>query len=126
MSVRTRALSMSALTMCVFVASMLSQPVRGQGGGARGRVTITASPADRRAWSSRVDSMLRTGGLRVRRRVQDTLLAGRTHERADQFYRGVRVFGADVSRQLRNGATESVFGTIYDGIDIDSSPAIDA
>jgi thermolysin len=35
------------------------------------------------------------------------------------------VFGADVTRQLRNGATESVFGTIYDGIDIDPSPEID-
>jgi thermolysin len=70
--------------------------------------------------------MLRTGQLRMRRRVDDTLIPGRTHERADQFYRGVRVFGGDVARQLRNGATESVFGTMYDGIDLDASPEIDA
>ena len=68
--------------------------------------------------------MLRTGELRVRRRTDDTLLPGRVHERADQFYRGVRVFGADVARQLRNGATESVFGTLYEGIGIDTSPDI--
>src|SRR6266545_2258366 len=124
MPVRTRALPLSALAVSLLVTCMLSQPVRGQGGAPRGRVTITAATADRRAWSTRVDSMLRSGELRVRRRTGDTLLAGRTHERADQFYRGVRVFGADIARQLRNGATESLFGTMYEGIDIDPSPEI--
>ena len=45
--------------------------------------------------------MLRSGELRVRQTRDDTLIPGRTHERADQYYRGVRVFGADVARQLR-------------------------
>jgi thermolysin len=53
------------------------------------------------------------------------MVPGRTHERADQYYRGVRVFGGDISRQLRSGATESIFGTIYEGVDIDPAPAID-
>jgi bacillolysin len=126
MRVRTRALPLSALAASLLVTCMLSQPVRGQGGAPRGRITITAATADRRAWSTRVDSMLRSGELRVRRRSDDTLLPGRTHERADQFYRGVRVFGADVARQLRNGAIESLFGTIYEGIEIDPSPELEA
>ncbi len=124
MSLRPRALQISALAACLLVSYTVSQPVRGQGAAPRGRLTITSSAAERRAWSTRVDSMLRSGELRVRRRTADTLLAGRTHERADQFYRGVRVFGADVARQLRSGATESVFGTVYEGIDIDPAPEI--
>lgn len=127
MSARTRVLPVSALAACLLLSYTLAQPVRGQEGAARGRVSIrAASAADRRAWSSRVDTMLRSGELRVRRKDQDRLIAGRTHERADQFYQGVRVFGADVARQLRNGATESLFGTVYEGIAVDPSPAIEA
>ena len=50
---------------------------------------------------------MRSGELRIRQTREDTLLPGRTHERANQYYRGVRVFGGDVARQLRNGVTES-------------------
>ena len=72
--------------------------------GARGRVDITAgSVAQRRAWTSRVDGMMRSGELRIRQTREDTLLPGRTHERANQYYRGVRVFGGDVARQLQDG-----------------------
>jgi thermolysin len=69
--------------------------------------------------------MLRNGDLRVRRRRADLVLADRTHERAEQFYQGVRVFGGDVSRQLRNGQVVSMFGTVYEGISIDANPTID-
>lgn len=124
MTLRSRALPTGALAACLLVSYTLSQPVRGQGTAPRGRLTITAPAAERRAWSTRVDSMLRSGDLRIRRQTADTLLADRTFERADQYYRGVRVFGADVTRQLRNGATESVFGTMYEGIDIDPSPGL--
>ena len=89
--------------------------------------TMTAgSPQAIRDWDALTASMLRSGELRVRNTREDTLLPGRVIERADQYYRGVRVFGADVARQLRNGATESVFGTLYEGIDIEASPEIDA
>jgi bacillolysin len=127
MYARPRALALSAFAVCLLVASTLSHPVRGQGTERRGRTSITtASAAERRGWSSRVDTMLRSGELRVRREEEDTLIPGRTHERADQYYRGVRVFGADVARQLRGGVTESLFGTLYEGIDIDPSPSIEA
>jgi len=69
--------------------------------------------------------MLRSGELRIRQVRDDTLIAGHVNDRADQYYRGVRVFGADVTRQLQGGVTESIFGTIYEGIDIDPSPSID-
>jgi len=126
MRVRTRALCAAVLATCV-LAWPHGQPTYGQvADGARGRVTIrTESIAERRSWTSRVDSMMRSGELRIRQTRNDPMVAGRTHERADQYYRGVRVFGGDVARQLRDGATESVFGTLYEGINVDPNPSID-
>jgi len=126
MRVRTRALCAAVLATCV-LAWPHGQPTYGQvADGARGRVTIrTESIAERRSWTSRVDGMMRSGELRIRQTRDDPMVAGRTHERADQYYRGVRVFGGDVARQLRDGATESVFGTLYEGINVDPNPSID-
>jgi thermolysin len=84
------------------------------------------SLSELRAWDARLESMVRSGELRVRVTRDDTLMPGRRHERADQFYRGVRVWGADVSRQLSAGQTISVFGVLYDGIDIDTVPQLGA
>ena len=40
------------------------------------------------------------------------MLPGRVHERYDQEYRGVPVFGGGVARQLDAGQTVSVFGSL--------------
>ena len=67
----------------------------------RGAVSIQASSSgDLRAWDSRIDNMLRDGDLRVRTTREDTLVAGRTHVRADQYFMGVRVVGGYIARQL--------------------------
>ena len=93
----------------------------------RGRVTITpASTAEVRDWAPRIDSLRRSGDLRLRIRRDDPLAAGRAHERYDQYHRGVRVYGADVAEQLNGGQVVSAFGIVYEGIDIDPSPGIDA
>ncbi len=84
------------------------------------------SPSQLREWGPRIDRMLREGELRVRQRREDSLLEGRVHERADQFHRGVRVFGADVARQLDNGLLVSLFGTQYSDVDVDPAPEITA
>ena len=129
MRVRLRAWSATGAAVCLLALWALVQPTYGQiGETRRGRVNLLGaqSAAERRALTSRVDAMLRSGELRVRQTRDDALVPGRTHERADQYYRGVRVFGADIARQLENGLTQSLFGTLYDGIDIDPSPALDA
>jgi thermolysin len=47
-------------------------------------------------------------------------------ERADKYHRGVRVFGADVARQLdAHGVVRSIFGTVYGGIAISTDPTFD-
>ncbi len=78
-----------------------------------------------REWDARIERMLRAGELRIRESREDPLVDGRTHERADQYYKGVRVFGADVARQLENGVLISVFGTIYPEITAETSATID-
>jgi Zn-dependent metalloprotease len=91
------------------------------------RLTVAASSqADVREWHATTDAMLRTGELRVRQRRADTLIAGRTIERADQYYKGVRVFGADVARQLAGGVAISEFGTLYTSIDVSADPTLSA
>jgi thermolysin len=93
--------------------------------GARVARIAPASVAQLREWDQRVDSMMRTGGLRIRQRHEDRAIEGRSHERADQFHRGVRVVGGDIARQLQDGQVVSVFGTVYESIAIDVTPAIE-
>jgi thermolysin len=78
-----------------------------------------------RDWDAKTESMLRTGELRIRQVRDDTLIPGHVVERADQYYRGVRVHGADISRQLdEHGVVQSVFGNLYDGIDLTPDPTL--
>jgi thermolysin len=71
--------------------------------------------------------MLRSGELRVRQVRDDTLIAGRVNDRAEQYYRGVRVFGGDVSRQMdAQGVVLSVYGNLYSGVDIGVDPKLTA
>jgi Zn-dependent metalloprotease len=89
------------------------------------RQVAPRSLAQLRDWDRRIDGMLRAGELRVRATRPDVLVPGRTHQRADQFHKGVRVVGGDVSRQLQQGLTISVFGSVYPDIQLDTAPGID-
>jgi bacillolysin len=79
-----------------------------------------------RAWDARITSMLRGGELVVRRIDGDTLVSGREHERLSQYVGGVPVFGGELVRQLDAGQTVSVFGGLYEGINIPTEPALTA
>lgn len=85
---------------------------------AQGRpVALSSKRADvgsLRAGDSQIDQMLRSGDLRIRETARDTLLPDRTHERIDQYVRGVRVVGGDITRQTARDGTVSIFGTIHD------------
>jgi thermolysin len=93
------------------------------------RVTIAATPGsltELRQWDARITRMERSGDLRMRQVREDTQIAGRTHERLDQYYRGVRVFGADVARQIDGAQMVSAFGTLYEELAIDTAATITA
>ena len=82
------------------------------------------SISELRVWDQQVDRMLRSGELQRRQLRQDTLIESRIHERLRQYHDGVPVFGAEVARQLENGATVSLFGTIYAGINVRTVPTL--
>ena len=77
-------------------------------------------------WERRVARMIRSGELKLRETVQDAIVAGRSHQRYQQMYRGVPVFGGDLTRQLEKGKAVSIFGSLYGDITIDARPALDA
>jgi len=93
--------------------------------GPRKATTVSAaSSRDLREWDAEASAMLRSGDLRVRQIRADTLLAGRMTRRADQYYKGVRVFGADVALQQQRGVTLEIFGQLYGDIDLSTTPGL--
>jgi thermolysin len=89
-------------------------------------VAATADAADLPRWSDRTDRMLREGRLDIAAIENDTMLPGRTHERLEQRHEGLPVFGAQLVRQIDGGRVRSVFGRVYDNIDVAARPSIDA
>ncbi len=78
-----------------------------------------------RASGARVAAMLRSGELDIARVDEDTQIQGRTHERLEQRFKGLPVFGGGVARQLDGQQLRTVFGKVYDGIALDTTPALD-
>lgn len=94
-----------------------------------GVVTIAAGQAvdldTLRQWDATVDGMARTGDLVAVSHLSDASIAGRTHQYLAQYHAGVPVFGGGVSRQLdAGGVTVSLFGTLHQGLDVDTAPAL--
>ena len=84
----------------------------------------TLSGAELREWDALVDGMIRTNELVLRAAYDDRSLPDRRHERLSQYYRGVPVYGGDVSRQTARGVTVSMFGTVYTQIDLDPTATL--
>ena len=111
--------------VCATAAVAIVQMPPAQAQGRRGSPGLVPKDlVELRAQDARVDRMLRRGELRVRASQPDKLVRGRRIERTDQYLGGVRVFGADVARQLAGGQTVSVFGTIYDDLLVDTTPSV--
>jgi len=75
-------------------------------------------------WTIRVERLLAAGELAPRLVREDTMIAGRRHERLQQLHRGVPVFGGELVRQTDGAATLTVFGTLYEGIDVEVTPSL--
>ena len=79
-----------------------------------------------REWDDRVTSRERTRELRLRSRQADSLMPGRVHERLDQYYKGVPVFGGEAIRETDGKVTLSVTASIYSGLNVDTTPQLSA
>ena len=111
-----------------WIAISLIASVAERTASAQGRpiaLAVTRATADdMRAWDAQVDQLIRSRALRVRDTQHDALLPDRQHQRLDQYYRGVRIAGGDLTRQLANDGTVSLFGTIHAAIDVDVTPRL--
>jgi bacillolysin len=74
------------------------------------------------AWNAQIDQMQRAGDMRVASWEADDQIGGRAHQRLRQFYRGIPVFGGDVAVQTEGGTPVSIFGTVYQGINVNPDP----
>ena len=114
-----------AATCAVSAAALLAMgPAHAQSRAEQQRVLAPQSLTELREGDNRIDRMLRQGDLRIRELRADQQLAGRVVERAEQRHRGIRVFGAEVSRQIAAGQTVSAFGTLYENVDVATVPQI--
>jgi Zn-dependent metalloprotease len=95
----------------------------GPAGAGELRVAAVA-PSEVAAWDARVLSLVQRGELRQRQHRIDPLAPGRQHRRLAQFHGGVPVFGGEIVRQADGQGAVSIFGTLYDGIGIDTRPRL--
>jgi bacillolysin len=117
---------MLAATAAVLAALAGSRPIV-QGQEPRTNRVAAMIAQDLRTWDARVDRMIRDGGLELRTERADPLVDGRRHRRYAQTVNGVPVYGGDIVQQTdATGLTVSIFGTTYDGIAIDTDPALSA
>jgi thermolysin len=88
------------------------------------RISAVA-PGELRSWDGQVDRMERDGSLQLRLDREDTLIPGRRHRRFTQMVEGVPVYGGDIARQTdAAGLTISIFGTLYEGVAIRTTPRL--
>jgi thermolysin len=95
---------------------------------AQGQPTALAatrgSLTDLRAADQTVDAMVRDRTLVLRDVQDDGLLPDHRHERFDQYVRGVRIAGGDLTRQTAPDGTVSIFGTLHTDIALDLTPRL--
>jgi len=88
---------------------------------------IAASgPEQTAGWGARLQGMVDAGQLRLARAYDDTLVPGRRHQRFAQLHRGVRVWGGELVVQSGQEGIVSVFGTLYDSIELETTAILSA
>src|SRR6476469_10210335 len=108
----------------VIAGLLLVAAPHGQTLGVRALTIAPDSAIAVRDWDTIVDRMVRGDELRVRLERSDTLIEGRRVDQLTQHYKGLRVWGGNVARQFDGFSLVSVFGTLYQGIDVATARAI--
>jgi bacillolysin len=110
--------------LAVGAALAMAPHPSGQGRAVTAIRAMSANLDALREWDGRIDRLARSGDLRRSEEHEDTIMPARRHERLSQLHQGVPVWGGDVARQTEQGSTVSIFGSLYDGIDINTTPAL--
>jgi thermolysin len=90
-----------------------------------GPLIFAASGPELAGALSRIDAWLSDGRLDIGSLQEDTMIAGTLHERLEQRYQGLRVFGGDLVRQMDGRGVVTVFGRLHDDIGVEPIPLID-
>lgn len=92
---------------------------------AEGRVVFASRPAALSAWEKTTAAEIAAGNLKLLSVLREELSAVR-HERYDQYYKGVRVWGAQIIRHFRREELYLVNGTWQDALELDVTPVLTA
>lgn len=127
-----RSLVLTTFGMSVAVALLVQEPGRAQIPKADNpadsrRITLAATTRGAVAESNNlITRMLRAGELTSMRIQNDPQIAGRQIETLQQIYHRIPVEGGSVTLQTAGRTTVSVFGTLFNDISLDTTPAITA
>ena len=135
MEIQNKSLNHRFVTLALIAATALAvtlagggfSPAAGQEPASRQALEIMALSATTdvsvlRRLDAQVDALVRADALALASRWPDPSLPGHVHESFRQFHAGVPVYGGGISRQLATGVIVSIFGTIYQAIDLDTTP----
>jgi thermolysin len=71
-----------------------------------------------------VERMVQEGTLRLRKTQDDPMVPGHRSERYDQYFRGVRVWGADIVRVIAADVPQTVFGMFAENVSVGVDPKL--
>jgi len=124
---RTSRLIAVSLTILVALGVLVvaQRPGVEERGPRGGRLATSADGGQSlRELDGRVEGMTRVRELRLRAVQPDPVLPGRQHERLDQYYKGVKVFGGEAIRETDGQVTRSMTTSLYSGIQLDTNPRL--
>ena len=89
------------------------------------KVAVAASAVDDlQMWGSRIEAMVRSQELVVRRTYPDRRLPNHSHEVLTQYHDGVPVHGGELMVHRAGGVAVSILGSLYEGVNIGTTPTI--
>ena len=114
---RPRILTAAAIPLLLGCVPAAAQP--------DSRQTVAAVDASAlRDWDNVVERESRTGDLRRYDSQPNRYVPGRQSERFAQYHEGIPVYGADLIRQSDAGVATAILGTLFTGIDVDTTPGL--
>ena len=107
---------LATLLLCGVASSAVAQ--------VKERRVATSGAAEAAEWAAGLQTLADAGAVRLTRVRADTLLPDRRHQRYAQLHRGVPVWGGELVVQAGDQGIVSVFGALYEGIDLDATPSL--
>ena len=115
---RVRVSALAAVVLLLGCWPAAAQPAN------RRHTVAAAGPSSLRDWDAALDQLDRAGELQRYDTRPNLYRADRQTERFAQYHEGIPVYGADLVRQTDAGVATAIFGTLFTGIDVDTTPGL--